>query len=139
MHRVFLENLQSYVFVYLNDIAISNTFEKHHEILLKVYLRLKDAGLTVTVSKCNFCKPQLRYLGYIVDQKATRWAPLIVTIFLLEAAKRTETLTLAQLYVSVLGRGNDRQYEIRTLISDKEQQNICYPQKINLFLEIRKL
>lgn len=56
------------MFVYLDDIiVVTQTFEKHIEILSKVFSRLKSAGLTLSKEKCQFCRNELRYLGYVVD------------------------------------------------------------------------
>jgi hypothetical protein len=61
--------LQPYVFGYLDDIIIvTDTFEKHLETREKVLKRLLGAGLVLKREKCNFCKPELKYLGYIVNR-----------------------------------------------------------------------
>ena len=66
--RVLGVDLEPYVFVYLDDIVIvTQTFEKHIEILSEVFTRLISAGLTLGKEKCNFCRQELRYLGYVVD------------------------------------------------------------------------
>lgn len=53
--------------MYLDDVVIvTHTFEKHLEVLEEVFRRLKEAGLTVSLEKCQFCGPQLRYLDYVV-------------------------------------------------------------------------
>lgn len=60
--------LEPYAFAYLDDIVIcTDDFEKHVDILREVFKRLKQAGLTVNKEKCAFCRPSLKYLGYIVD------------------------------------------------------------------------
>lgn len=65
------------VFCYLDDlIIISEDFESHLKILNKIYERLRDAGLTVNLKKCEFCKDELKYLGYIVDAKGLRTDPV---------------------------------------------------------------
>ncbi|CAH0556831.1 unnamed protein product [Brassicogethes aeneus] len=62
-------DLQPFVMVYLDDVIIvTKDFETHLNILTKVFDRLLEAGLVVSHEKCNFCRPQLKYLGYIVDQ-----------------------------------------------------------------------
>lgn len=65
--------LEPHVFVYLDDvIIISNNFTEHLELLATVFQRLREAGLVVSVEKCHFCRPELRYLGYIVDPDGLR-------------------------------------------------------------------
>lgn len=66
--RVLGADLQPSVLVYLDDIIIvSQTFEEHLHTLSLVFDRLHAAGLVVSPDKCQYCRPQLRYLGYIVD------------------------------------------------------------------------
>lgn len=65
-----------HVFGYIDDLVLcSPTFEHHLNLLKKVFVRLKEAGLTVNIKKCNFCKDELRYLGYIVDNNGLRADP----------------------------------------------------------------
>lgn len=66
--RVLGIDLEEFVFVYLDDIIICTpSFEKHIDILGKVFERLTKAGLTLSREKCYFCKAELRYLGYVVN------------------------------------------------------------------------
>jgi hypothetical protein len=60
--------LEPYVFVYLDDVIIcTDTYEQHMEVLKEVLKRLKESGLTLGKDKCNFCKPEMRYLGYVIN------------------------------------------------------------------------
>lgn len=64
------------VFVYLDDIiVVSSTFKEHISILTEVYSRLKEANLTINLNKCEFCKPSLTYLGYVVDKDGLHTDP----------------------------------------------------------------
>jgi hypothetical protein len=68
--RLFTPDLEPYVFAYLDDIVISTPdFESHLRILEQVFERLSKAGLTLRESKCEFCQPELRYLGYVVNRQ----------------------------------------------------------------------
>jgi hypothetical protein len=61
------------VFVYLDDIIIaSRSFQEHVDTLFEVYKQLKEAGLSVNLEKCDFCKFSLNYLGFTVDRKGLR-------------------------------------------------------------------
>ena len=81
--RVLGVDLEPYVFVYLDDIIISTTdFEIHLDVLEKVFQRLLAAGLAVNQEKCHFCRPALKYLGYIVDCFGLRCDPDKVTAIL---------------------------------------------------------
>ncbi|KAI4883695.1 hypothetical protein NFI96_009130 [Prochilodus magdalenae] len=56
------------VIVYLDDIIVfGKTLEEHEERLLKVLDRLEEVGLKVSISKCQFCQPQVKYVGHIIS------------------------------------------------------------------------
>lgn len=68
--------LEPNVFVYLDDvIVVSNSFEHHLEILDTIFKRFLAAGLTLSKEKCTFCKPELRYLGYVVGSNGLHVDP----------------------------------------------------------------
>lgn len=69
IERVLGEDLKENVFVYLDDIIIvSKSFEHHLELLTKVFERLEKAGLTINMEKCQLCRSELTYLGYVVNK-----------------------------------------------------------------------
>ncbi|KXJ09791.1 Retrovirus-related Pol polyprotein from transposon 17.6 [Exaiptasia diaphana] len=54
--------------IYLDDIIIGGaSFEEHLQLLKDVFVRLRDAGLTVKSSKVHLCQRTLRFLGHIVS------------------------------------------------------------------------
>jgi transposase InsO family protein len=54
--------------VYLDDIIVySPSFELHLEHLESVLKQLQASGLTLQISKCQFCKTKLKYLGHVVS------------------------------------------------------------------------
>ncbi len=56
------------VIVYLDDIIVfGRTLEEHEERLMKVLDRLEEWGLKVSIDKCQFCQPQVKYVGHIVS------------------------------------------------------------------------
>jgi hypothetical protein len=78
--RLFTPDLEPYVFAYLDDIIVSTPdFETHLNILRIVFDKLKKAGLTLKESKCEFCKPELRYLGYVVNRQGLNVDPAKVS------------------------------------------------------------
>jgi len=59
--------LEPHVFIYLDDIIIvsaTNTLPR--------FCRLRDARLRFNPDKCHFCRPELKYLGHIVDRWGIR-------------------------------------------------------------------
>jgi hypothetical protein len=78
--KLFTPDLEPYVFAYLDDIIISTPdFETHRRILKTVFDKLSEAGLTLKESKCEFCKPELRYLGYVVNRRGLNVDPAKVS------------------------------------------------------------
>lgn len=76
MDRIFGPEFQNKVFVYLDDIIIiSSTFDEHIIFLKKVFERLKSANLTINLKKSCFFRKELKYLGYIVDERGLRTDP----------------------------------------------------------------
>ena len=60
-------------FVYLDDILIfSKSKHQHLKTLEELFKRLSKAGLTISLSKCEFGKEQLDYLGYTVSSKGVK-------------------------------------------------------------------
>lgn len=49
---------------YLKD--DDDCLEEHEGRLLKVLDRLGEAGLKISLNKCQFCPPMVKYLGHIV-------------------------------------------------------------------------
>lgn len=62
-------DLEPYVFVYLDDIIIvTKDFETHLRVLREVLKRLSKANLTLNWEKSKFCRSELKYLGYVVNE-----------------------------------------------------------------------
>ena len=62
--------------IYLDDIVVfSRTFEEHIERLGNVFQALRQAGLTLKLSKCAFARREVKYLGHIVSAAGVRPDP----------------------------------------------------------------
>lgn len=69
-------DLEPNVFVYLDDIIIvTSSLERHLEVLAEIFKRIRAAKLTLNKEKCKFCRPELRYLGYVVSANGLRVDP----------------------------------------------------------------
>lgn len=76
MDRVIGADLDPHVFVYLDDIVIvTPDFDSHVRVLEEVFNRLIRAGLTLSRDKCKFCMPELKFLGYVVNQSGLNVDP----------------------------------------------------------------
>lgn len=64
------------IFTYLDDIiVVTETFEEHLRLLELVRERLELANLTINLEKCQFFRPSLKYLGFIVDSRGLHTDP----------------------------------------------------------------
>ena len=68
MNDVFRPLLDDFVIVYLDDILVFNrTWDEHVRHVKQVLDTLQREKLYVKMSKCEFCKTALVYLGHIVE------------------------------------------------------------------------
>lgn len=57
------------MFAYLDNIVVvTKTFEEHLYSLEKTIKQIQEVGLTLNPDKCDFCKLQVQYLGFVVNQ-----------------------------------------------------------------------
>ena len=62
--------------IFLDDILVfSQNFEEHLERLEAVFSRLKQHGLKLKPSKCEFFKTKVNYLGYVVSHSGVEIDP----------------------------------------------------------------
>ena len=71
-----LTDLNYFTFTYLDDILIfSNSLKEHLEYLEIVFNGFKSAGLKINLSKCQFFKKQLHYLGHKISAEGLKPLP----------------------------------------------------------------
>ncbi|WVZ63997.1 hypothetical protein U9M48_013583 [Paspalum notatum var. saurae] len=69
MNKVFMEYLDKFVMVFIDDILIySKTEEEHEEHLRLVLQKLREHKLYTKLSKCEFWLDQVPFLGHIVSK-----------------------------------------------------------------------
>ena len=62
--------------VYLDDVIIvGKTFQDHLRNLREVFQRLREAGLKLKPTNCDFCSLQVEFLGHIVSAEGVRTDP----------------------------------------------------------------
>jgi len=76
MHRLFQPYIGKFVVIYLDDILIySKTPEEHLEHLEKVFQVLRQEKLYAKLSKCDFNKSEVAFLGHIVGREGVKVNP----------------------------------------------------------------
>lgn len=65
-----------FVFVYLDDILIfSQSKAQHREHLQQLFQRLRDNGLVISISKCEFGVQEINFLGHKVNKEGVHPLP----------------------------------------------------------------
>src|SRR3954462_9234197 len=76
MNSIFMEYLDKFVVVYLDDILIySKNEEEHAEHLRLVLIKLREHCLYAKFSKCEFWLPEVTYLGHVISAKGNSVNP----------------------------------------------------------------
>jgi hypothetical protein len=69
MNKVFMEYLDKFVVVFIDDIMIfSKNEEKHDEHLRLVLLKLRENQLYAKLNKCEFWLKEVSFLGHIISE-----------------------------------------------------------------------
>jgi hypothetical protein len=69
MNKVFMEYLDKFVVVFINDILVySRSEEEHEEHLCLVLQKLQDHKLDAKLSKCEFWLKQVTFLGHVISK-----------------------------------------------------------------------
>ena len=71
--------LHNNIIIYIDDILVmSESFEEHVELVSKVLSLLANYQIKVKVSKCDWFKDEVRFLGHIINRKGIRKSPEFV-------------------------------------------------------------
>ena len=67
MNRIFAAYLNQFVLVYMDDMLVCSANEAEHlQHLRSVLMTLRESRLFVKLSKCDFLKPDVKFLGHVV-------------------------------------------------------------------------
>jgi hypothetical protein len=83
MNSVFMDYLDKFVVVFIDDILIySQNEQEHEEHLRKVLQRLRDCQLYAKLSKCKFWISEVMFLDHIINREGLAVDPKKVTAIL---------------------------------------------------------
>ena len=67
------DEINNNLVMYVDDLLVhSSTFSEHLQHIDAVLHKLTTAGFTVNAAKCQFCKPEVKFLGHIISDKTVR-------------------------------------------------------------------
>lgn len=73
MNRIFRDGLYTRCIIYVDDILVfGKTRQQHDENLTWVLSKCKEFHVKIKFEKCHFAKPEVEYLGFIIDGKSIR-------------------------------------------------------------------
>src|SRR4051812_5516213 len=76
MNYIFMEYLDKFVVVYLDDILVySKNDEEHAEHLRLILTKLREHKLYAKYSKCEFWLPEVTYLGHVISKDGIAVTP----------------------------------------------------------------
>ncbi|GAB1865875.1 Reverse ribonuclease integrase [Camponotus japonicus] len=76
LDRLIGPEMEPHAFAYLDDIVVvTRTFEEHLSWLKRVLDRIREAGLTINPEKSKFCRSQVKYLGFLIQQEGLKVDP----------------------------------------------------------------
>ncbi|WVZ89779.1 hypothetical protein U9M48_036143 [Paspalum notatum var. saurae] len=102
MNSVFMNELDKFVVVFIDDILIYSKNEKEHEKHLRIVLtRLREHKLYAKFSKCAFWLKEVRFLGHILSEKGVAVDPSKMEDVL--NWKQPETVTEIRSFLGLAG------------------------------------
>ncbi|WVZ92193.1 hypothetical protein U9M48_038277, partial [Paspalum notatum var. saurae] len=102
MNSVFMNELDKFVVVFIDDILIYSKNEKEHEEHLRIVLtRLREHKLYAKFSKCAFWLKEVGFLGHILSEKGVAVDPSKVKDVL--NWKQPETVTEIRSFLGLAG------------------------------------
>ena len=62
--------------VYLDDIVVfGSTLEEYNQNLVTLFEKLRQTGLKLQSDKCEYLKPELKYLGHVITKDGVKPNP----------------------------------------------------------------
>ena len=68
-----LKEVREFTLNFVDDLSVlSGTFSEYIQHLEKIFKTLIENNITLNFSKCNFCKKEIKFLGFILLPR--KWA-----------------------------------------------------------------
>jgi len=81
MNKVFAPYLRKFICIYLDDILIYSKTREDHLAHIRIVLRtLRQAKLYAKMSKCEFFKSEVKFLGHVVSREGISVDPTKVAV-----------------------------------------------------------
>src|SRR5512138_3711058 len=102
MNKVFMEYLDKFVVVFIDDILIySQSEEDHQHHLRRVLGKLREHQLYAKLSKCEFWLSEVKFLGHVISAKGVAVDPETVTA--VTDWKQPKTVTQIRSFLGLAG------------------------------------
>ena len=81
MNKIFSKHIGKFVLVYLDDILVMSRTPEEHEQHLRIVLQiLRENGLKAKLSKCEFNKAELHFLGHVIGKDGVAVDPAKIAV-----------------------------------------------------------
>ncbi|WVZ89138.1 hypothetical protein U9M48_035583 [Paspalum notatum var. saurae] len=139
MNLVFMNELDKFVVVFIDDILIYSKNEKEHEEHLRIVLaRLREHKLYVKFSKCAFWLKEVGFLGHVLSEKGVAVDPSKVEAVLNWKQLESSFLGLAGYYRRFI-KDFSKIAKPMTSLTKKNVKFIWSPKCEEGFQELKKL
>nr|AAQ56540.1 putative gag-pol polyprotein [Oryza sativa Japonica Group] len=102
MNKVFMEYLDKFVVVFIDDILVYSQSEEDHQQHLRLVLRkLREHQLYAKLSKCEFWLSEVKFLGHVISAKGVAVDPETVTA--VTDWKQPKTVTQVRSFLGLAG------------------------------------
>ncbi|XP_066162169.1 uncharacterized protein, partial [Oryza sativa Japonica Group] len=102
MNKVFMEYLDKFVVVFIDDILIYSQSEEDHQRHLRLVLgKLREHQLYAKLSKCEFWLSEVKFLGHVISAKGVAVDPETVTA--VTDWKQPKTVTQVRSFLGLAG------------------------------------
>ncbi|WVZ52630.1 hypothetical protein U9M48_003672 [Paspalum notatum var. saurae] len=144
MNSVFMNELNKFVVVFIDDILIYSKNEKEHEEHLRIVLtRLREHKFYAKFSKCDFWLKEVSFLGHILSEKRVAVDPSKVEDAL--NWKQPETVTEIRSFLGLAGyyhhfiKGFSKTAKPMTSLTKKNAKYVWSPNCEEAFPTLKKL